>query len=138
MPTYQYRCEHCEHTLQLFQSMSDEPVYHCPACKRETLVRVITGGIGVIFKGSGFYVNDSKQSTQQASSTKQKGSDSVGDGGEAATQEATPDSKEASSTKETAPASAQSSDTPASSPSTDSQRAVPVPAGADAGGSAKS
>lgn len=124
MPTYQYRCENCEHTLQLFQSMSDEPARHCPACERDMLVRVITGGAGIIFKGSGFYVNDSKRSAQRPSSTQQKDGDS--------TAEATPDSsKEASGTKETNTASAPANNNDKSSSSADSQSTAPATADTD-------
>lgn len=61
MPTYEYVCRHCHHAFEKFQSMSEEPVRVCPECGRDVR-RVIGGGTGVIFKGSGFYVNDSKRS----------------------------------------------------------------------------
>ena len=57
MPTYEYECKSCAHTFEMFQSMSDEPVKICPKCGRD-LRRLIFGGTGVIFKGSGFYVTD--------------------------------------------------------------------------------
>ncbi|TVQ17441.1 MAG: zinc ribbon domain-containing protein [Spirochaetaceae bacterium] len=60
MPTYDYECTKCSHTFDAFQSMSDEPLRKCPSCGRNTLRRLIGGGLGVIFKGSGFYVTDSK------------------------------------------------------------------------------
>jgi putative FmdB family regulatory protein len=59
MPTYDYLCEHCNHQFEYFQSMSDEPLKSCPECGK-SVRRLIGGGLGVIFKGNGFYVNDSK------------------------------------------------------------------------------
>ncbi|MDR1106976.1 MAG: zinc ribbon domain-containing protein [Treponema sp.] len=57
MPTYEYECKDCGHTFEAFQSMSDEPIKICPLCGK-SLRRLIHGGTGVIFKGSGFYVTD--------------------------------------------------------------------------------
>ncbi|HPE37167.1 MAG TPA: zinc ribbon domain-containing protein, partial [Spirochaetales bacterium] len=59
MPTYEYECRSCGHSFEVFQNMSDEPIKTCPECGKEVR-RLIFGGSGVIFKGSGFYVNDSK------------------------------------------------------------------------------
>jgi putative FmdB family regulatory protein len=68
MPTYEYECKKCSHRFEVFQSMSDEPVKKCPECGKEVR-RLVSGGIGVIFKGSGFYVTDKqeKASTKPAS-----------------------------------------------------------------------
>jgi putative FmdB family regulatory protein len=57
MPTYEYECKTCGHTFDAFQSMSDAVLKICPKCGKE-LRRIINGGSGVIFKGSGFYVTD--------------------------------------------------------------------------------
>jgi len=57
MPTYEYECKKCSHRFEVFQSMSDAPVKRCPECGKEVR-RLISGGAGVIFKGSGFYVTD--------------------------------------------------------------------------------
>ena len=57
MPTYEYECKKCSHRFEVFQSMSDAPVKKCPECGKEVR-RLISGGVGVIFKGSGFYVTD--------------------------------------------------------------------------------
>ena len=58
MPTYDYRCEACGHSLELFQAMSESPKRKCPECGRLKLRRVIGSGAGIIFKGSGFYQTD--------------------------------------------------------------------------------
>jgi putative FmdB family regulatory protein len=57
MPTYEYECKSCGHIFDVFQNMSDDPVKVCPECGKEVR-RLIKGGTGVIFKGSGFYVTD--------------------------------------------------------------------------------
>jgi putative FmdB family regulatory protein len=59
MPTYEYECKDCGHTFEVFQNMSDAPLKECPECGKEVR-RLINGGSGIIFKGSGFYVTDKK------------------------------------------------------------------------------
>lgn len=60
MPTYDYICKKCEKMVEYFQSMSDAPKKECPDCKENSLRRVISGGTGLIFKGSGYYLTDYK------------------------------------------------------------------------------
>jgi len=62
MPTYEYKCTNCGHTFEAFQSITEEPLTRCPKCKA-SVRRVINGGMGVIFKGSGFYTTDYKKSS---------------------------------------------------------------------------
>jgi len=57
MPTYEYRCQKCGHTFEEFQSIVAKPKKTCPKCDGN-VERLINGGIGLIFKGSGFYVTD--------------------------------------------------------------------------------
>ena len=57
MPTYDYFCNKCDKTHEFFQSMSDAPVEKCPSCNNK-LRRLVSGGTGLIFKGSGFYLTD--------------------------------------------------------------------------------
>lgn len=61
MPTYEYVCSTCG-PFDLFQSMSDAPLSSCPTCGKP-VKRKINGGTGVIFKGSGFYKNDSRKAS---------------------------------------------------------------------------
>tara|TARA_B110000438_G_C15645188_1_gene577131 strand:- start:172 stop:423 length:252 start_codon:yes stop_codon:yes gene_type:complete len=57
MPTYNYKCNDCEYQFSKFQKMSDDPVKYCVQCEGEVR-RIISGGSGMIFKGTGFYVTD--------------------------------------------------------------------------------
>ncbi len=56
MPTYEYKCPKCG-KFDVFQKISDKAIESCPRCG-EKVQRVISGGTGVIFKGSGFYTTD--------------------------------------------------------------------------------
>jgi putative FmdB family regulatory protein len=60
MPTYEYECTKCGHTFEVIQSMSEPALSQCPKCKGR-IRRIIHGGMGVIFKGSGFYSTDNKK-----------------------------------------------------------------------------
>lgn len=62
MPTYEYECKDCKSVIEVFQNINDEKLTDCPECETGKVYRLISGGAGVIFKGSGFYVNDSKKS----------------------------------------------------------------------------
>jgi putative FmdB family regulatory protein len=59
MPTYEYYCTSCGFEFEEFQSIASEPLTVCPKCNEE-VKRKITGGTGLIFKGSGFYITDYK------------------------------------------------------------------------------
>ena len=61
MPTYEYECTNCEHTLDAFQSMTADRLVTCPECQTDSLKRLIGTGAGIIFKGSGFYETDYKR-----------------------------------------------------------------------------
>ena len=76
MPTYEYECQACGHTLEEFQSFSDEPLKKCPKCKKRKLRRLIGSGAGIIFKGSGFYETDYRSSEYKEKAKKESGADS--------------------------------------------------------------
>ena len=57
MPTYEYECQKCRHTFDAVQSIKDEPLKRCPKCKGK-IKRLLGTGVGIIFKGSGFYQTD--------------------------------------------------------------------------------
>jgi putative FmdB family regulatory protein len=65
MPTYDYECRKCGHRFERFQSIMAAPVKTCPECKGR-VARVLSGGAGIIFKGSGFYQTDYKKSAAPA------------------------------------------------------------------------
>ena len=58
MPTYSYRCNKCDEIISVFQSMKEEPLKDCDCGAKNSLSRIISGGSGLIFKGSGFYLTD--------------------------------------------------------------------------------
>jgi len=58
MPTYEYLCENCGYRFERFQSISADPVKVCPECHAVSVKRLIGGGNGFLFKGSGFYITD--------------------------------------------------------------------------------
>lgn len=67
MPTYVYACDACQEQFEKFQSFQESPLKTCPKCQRETVRRVFQP-VGIVFKGSGWYVTDSR-SQNPASST---------------------------------------------------------------------
>jgi putative FmdB family regulatory protein len=62
MPTYEYECTKCGHTFEILQSITADPLKECPKCKGR-IRRLIGGGMGIFFKGSGFYTTDNKKSS---------------------------------------------------------------------------
>ncbi len=56
MPTYEYQCPE-GHAFELFQKMSEKPRAKCPTCGKPA-ARRISGGAGLVFRGSGFYITD--------------------------------------------------------------------------------
>ena len=67
MPTYQYACTECGHAFEQFQSFSDDALTVCPEC--EGRLRKVFNAVGVVFKGSGFYRNDSRKADSSAISS---------------------------------------------------------------------
>jgi putative FmdB family regulatory protein len=70
MPTYVYRCDDCGHQFELFQRMSDDPVDTCPGCGSK--VRRVIHPVGVVFKGSGWYITDSRAKNSASGSSDDK------------------------------------------------------------------
>jgi putative FmdB family regulatory protein len=60
MPTYEYLCSSCGHAFERFQSMTEAPVKKCPECGKR-VKRLMSGGAGILFKGTGFYHTDYKR-----------------------------------------------------------------------------
>ena len=80
MPTYDYRCDTCEHTFELFQSFAEDPLSTCTieVCNGpgNGTVRKIFSAPGISFKGSGFYKNDSRSKSTSSSSSSSSSSES--------------------------------------------------------------
>ena len=68
MPIYQYRCNNCGADIEKMQSFSADPLVDCPECHQPALRRVLQAA-GIIFKGSGWYVTDSKKSSSSTVSS---------------------------------------------------------------------
>ncbi len=69
MPTYQYHCTECGYNFEEFQSIADPVLEECPKCHGKVR-RLITGGAGFIFKGSGFYETDYRSKQYKADAAK--------------------------------------------------------------------
>ena len=93
MPTYEYRCRECGEHLEVVQSFSDDPLTECPACSGP--LRKVFNSVGIAFKGTGFYKNDSRSGSKTAASTSASGSSS--DGSSGTSSESTSDSSSSSS-----------------------------------------
>ncbi|MGW7047774.1 FmdB family zinc ribbon protein [Streptomyces avermitilis] len=93
MPTYQYQCTACGEGLEAVQKFTDDALTECPNCAGR--LKKVFSAVGIVFKGSGFYRNDSRgssSSSSPASSAKSSGSSSSSDS------KASSDSKSSSST----------------------------------------
>src|SRR5258707_4275186 len=80
MPTYEYKCEKCKGTFEIFQSMKDDALQVCPKekCRMETweqgkVKRLVGAGAGLIFKGSGFYITDYRSQGYTEAAKKETG-----------------------------------------------------------------
>lgn len=73
MPVYTYRCDNCGVQFDHQQHFSDKPLVRCPECHHKTLRRVYRP-VGIVFKGSGFYVTDNRSASSSlpAKSTEKK------------------------------------------------------------------
>ena len=77
MPTYQYSCTECGHFFEQVQSFSDASLTECPACQGR--LRKVFNAVGVVFKGSGFYRNDSRsEGSRSSGDTAAKSGDKAG------------------------------------------------------------
>ncbi len=68
MPTYVYKCEECNYHFEQIQKFSDKPLKSCPRCKGK--VKRVIHPTGIVFKGSGWYINDSRPSGSSSSESK--------------------------------------------------------------------
>ena len=111
MPTYQYACTECGEHLEAVQSFSDPALTVCPNCQGK--LRKVFNSVGIVFKGSGFYRNDSRPSSAEKSNGSTPSSDS-----------STPSkSDSSSSTSSSSPAKSDSSSSSSASSSSSSSTA---------------
>ena len=120
LPTYEYHCDGCDQNFDVVQSFHDDPLTACPTCGSP--VRKVFGNVGIVFKGTGFYKNDSRKKSGakaaggEASPSPSTGSDSSGSSSEG---NGTAPS-DASSSKSEAPSKKPAPVAPASSGTKDS------------------
>lgn len=72
MPTYDYECQGCGHTLEIFQGINDPHARKCPECGKNRLKRQFGTGAGILFKGSGFYQTDYRSESYKKAAAKDK------------------------------------------------------------------
>ena len=110
MPTYEYRCRDCGDELEAQQAFTDDPLTECPSCRG--VLKKLFGSVGIAFKGSGFYKNDTR-----GSSTTTKTDDTTKSGDSTKSSESAASSSDSSSKSEPAASTAKKAD---SSPGTGS------------------
>jgi putative FmdB family regulatory protein len=126
VPTYSYACTECGHTLDAVQAFTEDALTTCPQCSGR--LRKLFNSVGVVFKGSGFYRNDSREAAK-SSSANDSGSSAVQSGGDK-TGSGKSDSTKSDSTKSdsTRSDSSKSGSTPAAPGSTSSAPSTSAPA----------
>ncbi len=107
MPTYEYACKKCGTELEAVQKFTDDALTECPSCGGE--LRKVFGNVGIVFKGSGFYKNDSRKASTSASAASSAASES--------TEKTTTTTSSSDATTTPAPAVAAAPSTPAATPS---------------------
>lgn len=110
MPTYDYLCEACGETTEIFQSITAKPVKKCPECGKLKLKRQIGAGAGLIFKGSGFYETDYRSSEYKKAAEADKKSSESGGKSESKSDSGSKSSDSSSSSSESSSSSSSSSD----------------------------
>ena len=103
MPTYVYKCAQCGHMFEARQRMSEDPLTDCPSCEASALRRVINN-VGIVCKGSGFYVTDNRNGksgsvSSNGTSASTKDSDAKSESGAAASESSTTSQKASSKEK---------------------------------------
>ena len=117
MPTYEYRCKECGDETEVVQSFTDDALTTCTVCGGP--LRKLFGNVGIAFKGSGFYKNDSRGKSTAGTADKNGGDKAPAD--KTSTDSGSSSNGDASSSKKKEPAAASSSaapksDAPKSSP----------------------
>ncbi|MGW2647108.1 FmdB family zinc ribbon protein [Streptomyces sp. NPDC001393] len=95
MPTYQYQCTECGEGLEAVQKFTDDALTECPSCGGR--LKKVFSAVGIVFKGSGFYRNDSRGSTSSSSPASKSSSTSSADSKPSSSASSSSDSKSSSS-----------------------------------------
>ncbi|WP_408991053.1 FmdB family zinc ribbon protein [Streptomyces sp. 1268] len=103
MPTYQYQCTECGEGLEAVQKFTDDALTVCPSC--DGRLKKVFSAVGIVFKGSGFYRNDSRGSS--SSSTPASSSSKSSDSGSSSSSTGS-ETKSSASSSAPAPASSSS------------------------------
>ncbi|MEH3130153.1 MAG: FmdB family transcriptional regulator [Mycolicibacterium neoaurum] len=110
MPTYSYACTECDNRFDVVQAFSDDALTACPKCNGR--LRKLFGKVGVVFKGSGFYRTDSRDSSKSSSSSSKSSS------GDSSSSSSSDSGSSSSSTSSSSSSSSSSTSTSSSSSST--------------------
>lgn len=97
MPTYHYRCSDCGHSFDFFQRFADDALTECPECGGP--IRRVPQPVGIVFKGSGWYVNDSRDAKKSTATSATDGLEKKSDDSKPAPKESS-DKKPAAAVKE--------------------------------------
>lgn len=106
MPTYTYQCDACGHAFDIVQKFSEDPLTVCPEC--EGHIRRVIQPTPIVFKGTGWYINDSKSKSSTTTVPKAEGADKPADAKPAETKAA--DAKPAAVESKPAAAASKSSE----------------------------
>ncbi|MET8969956.1 FmdB family zinc ribbon protein [Streptomyces hydrogenans] len=105
MPTYQYQCTECGEGLEAVQKFTDDALTECPACHGR--LKKVFSAVGIVFKGSGFYRNDSRGASSSSSPASKSSTSST------TSTSSTPSSSDTKPASSTTTTSSSSSSTPA-------------------------
>ncbi len=117
MPTYSYACTECGNRFDAVQAFSDDALTTCEKCSGR--LRKLFGSVGVVFKGSGFYRNDSRESTKSSSNGSAKSSSSSSSEGSSSS-DTSSSSEKSSSSSGSSSSSSEKSDSPSKATATTS------------------
>ncbi|MFC8537164.1 FmdB family zinc ribbon protein [Streptomyces sp. NPDC057249] len=112
MPTYQYQCTECGEGLEAVQKFTDDALTVCPNC--DGRLKKVFSAVGIVFKGSGFYRNDSRGSSS-SSTPASSAAKTSGSGSSSSSSSASSDTKSSAAPASTSSASSSSSSTSGSS-----------------------
>ena len=107
MPTYSYACTECDNKFDLVQSFTDDSMTECPQC--DGRLRKLFGKVGVVFKGSGFYRTDNRESAKSSTNGSAKSSETASAASSSEKSSDKSSEKSSSSSTSAAPAAAAAS-----------------------------